>query len=598
MGSKEDSRYTNEKDRNSQVRNIISQLNAERPSHEKSREVVMRADGTKAVRVVKKRKVMVSREEKNRRGRRSFVHTLLVVVLLACLLGGFFAFRVSQFSSDSYYSNLQTELARAWGAEDVRFVGARLDGMMLRIDNVLVSFPQDKMVERLELSELSCTLSTASFFTGVLKTDEVKIARGTLVLPEGVNQLDIPQWNGDNLWEITRVSCPDFNCYIGSPQLGAVSMEHVNAYMYYPGSSRDSRVVVLRGGMMHIKGMRPMEVLDGKVQVTPIALENIRVRATPDITRERDAAPSSFVTISGHFSKGAPLNSPLALDTENIDFSEFTNGRYSHILNARTMPSATGTNKPVARIILPFGTERPQFDGSFALRDIKITPMPIMTALLEHIEPARRRLYLPLRIDRGRVTLSSSEEGLKLAFNQNEMRELDVISMDGEVIVSQNNDLSGYISYGIPAALTHVEYPDGLADPLFRDDGTIAWVRATLSGTANAPSDNTEELEAAAVEARGARPARTPFHHIDVDALAEQMQGEPAAGTTGEPGTSSESSNSGSTDAQPSDGGNVPNNSGNPFTDRSNPFEDSNGSPFGGGLTLPADSSVFPPAAQ
>ncbi len=595
MGSKEDSRYTNEKDRNSQVRNIISQLNAERPSHEKSREVVMRADGTKAVRVVKKRKVMVSRDEKNRRGRRSFVHALLVVVLLACLVGGFFAYRVSQFSSDSYYENLQTELARAWGADEVRFVGARLDGMVLRIDNVFVAFPQNKMVERLELSELSCPLSTASFFTGLLKADEVKIARGTLVLPEGVDKLDIPLMNGDDLWEIKRVSCPDFNCYIGSPQIGAVSLEHVNAYMYYPGTSRDVRVVVLRGGKIHIKGMRPMEVLDAKVQVTPIALENIRVSATPDITREKDASPSSFVTISGHFSKGDALNTPMALDTENIDFSEFTNGRYSHILNARTVPSATGSNKPVARIILPFGMERPLFDGDFALRDIKVTPMPIMTAILDHIEPARRRLYLPLRIDRGRVSLTSSVEGMKLVFNQNEMRELDVMSMEGELTVNQNNELSGQISYGIPAALTHVEYPDGLADPLFRDDGTMAWVRATLSGTANAPADNTEELEAVAAEARKARPARTPFHHIDVDALVDQVQGESSSGT-GEGASSTESENGDSNGVRPLDDENVPNNSGNPFIDKGNPFDDS---PFGGGgLTLPADSSVFPPAAQ
>ncbi len=597
MGSKEDSKYTNDSDRNSQVHNIISQLNAERPSHEKSREVVLRADGTKSIRVVKKRKVMVSRDEKNRRSRRSFVHALLIVILLAFLVGAFFAYRVSQFSSDSYYSNLQTEVARAWGADEVRFVGARLDGMVLRIDNVVATFSQNKMVERLEISELSCSLSTGSFFTGVLKTDEVKIARGTLVLPEGVEQLDIPLWNGEKIWEIKRVSCPDFSCYFGSPQLGAVSLEHVNAYMYYPGSSRDSRVVVLRGGTVHIKGMRPMEVLDGKVQITPIAVENIRVKATTDINREKDATPSSFVTISGHFSKGGSLATPLELDTDNIDFAEFTNGRYSHILNARTMPSATGSNKPVARIILPFGMERPCFEGSFALRDIKVTPMPIMTAILDHIEPARRRLYLPLRIDRGRVSLSSSEEGLKLVFNQNEMRELDVMAMDAELTVNQNNDLSGYISYGIPASLTHVEYPDGLADPLFRDDGTTAWVRTTLSGTANAPSDNTAELEAAADEARKTRPARTPFHHIDVDALVDQVQGE-SSDTAGETGDASETDNSPSSDAQPSNGGNESNNRGNSNSERSNPFDNSSSSPFDdAGLSLPANPLAFPPSA-
>ena len=73
MGKIENEKYTSEDDRNSQVRSIINQLNADRPSSEKSREVVLRADGTKAVRVVKKRKVMVTNEDKARRARKKFV---------------------------------------------------------------------------------------------------------------------------------------------------------------------------------------------------------------------------------------------------------------------------------------------------------------------------------------------------------------------------------------------------------------------------------------------------------------------------------------------------------------------------------------------
>ena len=176
------------------------------------------------------------------------------------------------------------------------------------------------------------------------------------------------------------------------------------------------------------------------------------------------------------------------------------------------------------------------------------------------------------------------------------MRELDVMAMDAELTVNQNNDLSGYISYGIPASLTHVEYPDGLADPLFRDDGTMAWVRTTLSGTANAPSDNTAELEAAADEARKTRPARTPFHHIDVDALVDQVQGE-SSDTAGETGDASESDNSPSSDAQPSNGGNESNNRGNSNSGRANPFDNSSASPFDdAGLSLPANPLALPPS--
>ena len=84
MSKIEDDKYTREGD-DSQVRNIINQLNNDRPSKEKKREVVVRPDGTKVVRVTKKRKVMVTNEEKKVRARRQFLISLVALLLI---LGG------------------------------------------------------------------------------------------------------------------------------------------------------------------------------------------------------------------------------------------------------------------------------------------------------------------------------------------------------------------------------------------------------------------------------------------------------------------------------------------------------------------------------
>ena len=62
--SKHNDKYTREGDDDSQVRTIIRRLNVDRPAQEKSREVVVRADGTKAIRVTKKRKMMMTNEER------------------------------------------------------------------------------------------------------------------------------------------------------------------------------------------------------------------------------------------------------------------------------------------------------------------------------------------------------------------------------------------------------------------------------------------------------------------------------------------------------------------------------------------------------
>lgn len=596
MGKTEDSKYTSEKDRYSQVRNIISQLNSDRPSHEKKREVVVRADGTKAVRVVKKRKVMITSEERSRRSRKHFVYSLLGFVLVIASLACVFAYKISRMSGEEYYNELAGKIAQALGAQDVQLAGARLDGLDLLVDNLVAEFPEGMMVQRLEMSEISCTLSASSFFTGLIKTSNVQVARATLTAPRDVKKVDVPVWQGDEIWSIDRINCDDFSFSVGEVEGSPLAISHSSAYMYFAGRSREARVVVMKGGTLSVKGWVPMEVLDAKVQVTPVALENIRLTATPETQREGNNAPSSHVAISGHLSGGADLSSPLGFDSDNMDFSGFSNGRFSHVLVAKTVASATGKNKPVASVRLPFDAERPVLSGTFALRDIRVNTMPALLSILEHIEPVRRNAYLPIKISRGRVELTEQEGSTVLKFNENEFRELDLVSLKGEIVVNELNDLSGTLSYGIPALLTHVEYPDGMADPLFRDEGALAWVSTTLSGKANAPADDIDQLEASAAEARANRPARTPFEYIDVDALSDQVLGNDGGSAPSAPENPSEGPSASEPEPDSSPTPSPVNNTGNPFAP-SDPFAPEPNpldSPFGVGGTIPVDKSVFP----
>ena len=63
-----------------------------------------------------------------------------------------------------------------------------------------------------------------------------------------------------------------------------------------------------------------------------------------------------------------------------------------------------------------------------------------------------------------------------------------------------------------------------MADPILMEADGIAWLTTQVSGPANHPQDDSDILEARAVEARKARPARIPFERIDVDNLVEQMR--------------------------------------------------------------------------
>jgi hypothetical protein len=123
--------------------------------------------------------------------------------------------------------------------------------------------------------------------------------------------------------------------------------------------------------------------------------------------------------------------------------------------------------------------------------------MPALIAMLEHIEPVKRKAYRPLKIEQGRVNLEHKDGTMSLSFESDTFRQLDVVSLSGKISVSPENEISGTLDYGIPGMLTRVEYPDGQADPLFRDEGALAWVSTTLSGHSGGPTDNIEELERA-----------------------------------------------------------------------------------------------------
>ena len=146
--------------------------------------------------------------------------------------------------------------------------------------------------------------------------------------------------------------------------------------------------------------------------------------------------------------------------------------------------------------------------------------------MAEHIEPVKRRAYMPVKMNRALVKISHAEDGVQLEIPDNGMIERDLLNVRGSMKVDRNNNLSGKLEYAMPSILTRVEYPDGISDPLFREMGEWAWVSSELRGRGNHPDDNAAELELRAADARKNRPARIPFSQIDLDRMLQELDKE------------------------------------------------------------------------
>ncbi len=505
----------------SQVRSIIKRLNDERPSKEKSREVVVRPDGTKVVRVVKKRKVTISTVEKNRHTKKRFLLLLLLLLLLGGVMAVIVSVRMSAMAGESYIEKRQEELREAWGATSVHCTGAGISGFSLQIDSLVAEFPETSLLRRVELRNIRASLATTSFFSGIPECDELKMDSAVVHLQKNAQKFAMPVQEGRDLWDIKRVTCNKFSFYVGEEAESPVSVKQASAYMYTSPSSKRSRVLILNSGVFQMSGWKPVVITDAKMTFSDSAVEDLRLIGSLD-AGQNDTASSS-VTISGSLCSGSDMAGPFAFESANINFSELSDGRFIQFFNGTT----THGRSPLtlsAYVTLPLNRKAPLFAGSFRLKDVRITSMPSLMLIADHLEPVRRKAYLLPAITEATVELVRDEEKATLRIANDGAVERDFISVRADVTVDQGNRLSGTIDYGIPSKLTHMEYPDGLADPIFSDDGVYAWLATKVTGAANAPSDNSAELDARAAHARSERPSRVPFDEIDVDDFSNKMK--------------------------------------------------------------------------
>ncbi|MBQ5664524.1 MAG: hypothetical protein IIV41_01500 [Akkermansia sp.] len=521
MTEKEDKYAGNDEDM-TQVRSIIKRLSEDKPSHERGREVVVRAVGTKVVRVTRKRKVLVSAREKNRRARKRFIYSIAGVFVVLFLLVLFLFMRMASMSNRSYLETCQAELQQSWGATSIQVDGAGVDGTSFHLSHVVMEFPETSMIARVEMDMLESRLDWLSFFRNKIQGEELKMERALVVLREGA-RMKMPLSQGDDLWQFQRIECQKLTVQFANGEEGPVMLKDAAAYMYYPHASRSSSVVMLSSGSLYIKGWKTVNISESKAHVSARGVDDFTLRGTTDSMTEVAEQRRTSIGFAGSIREGADFTGPYEVHSENMSFSDFTRGRFEEFLTARTCMDSQSLGKGKSTITLAGKDSEPVFNGEFQLRNICLSSFPAMMAITEHIEPAKRRLYNPVSLHRGFVQLQSNEDGISVQLPAASMEERDLIFLRGEIALNAANEMSGELYYGIPMLLARAEYPDGRPDPIFQQNGDWAVLRTRLRGQGNMPGDDMAEVEARAAIARRDRPARIPFNQFDVDKMVERI---------------------------------------------------------------------------
>lgn len=529
--SKHDDKYDKEEEDLTQVRSIIRQINEEKPSTAKKREVVVRSDGTKVIRVTKKRRVMMTEKEIRRRSRKQIVAILSLLFLVLIVVSSFFFYRMAVMSGEDYLQSRVEELRKAWGAESVRVVGSGISGTTLHISSVIAEFPDECLLEQVELSDITAELNAESFFRGIAQSDVLKIKRAGFILRPEVEKMSMPLLQSSALWKFERMECNDLSVSFGRGEFSRLLLQNGVAHLYYPRNGRDNCVISLNQGTLVVKNWQTLYISEAKVHLSPVAIEDLYIRGSVEIPSVEAQSLKSSLVLRNRIANDAPMDSAFSMRAVNMPFSSFTHGRFERFFTART--SSRQSDDLISRVT--FTDVGPVFSGDFELERIMVTSLPAITAMLEHIEPLKRRKYLPPTVEMGKVRLIPEEKGISLEMHDNKVVTRDLLSLKGRITIGDDNLLTGTLSYGMPGILTRAEYTDGAPDPIFENKGEWTWLTTTLRGFANQPDDNMAEIEALAVEARKSRPARLPFDTLDVDKLSGQLKQEQGSGADSEP---------------------------------------------------------------
>ena len=488
----------------------------------------MRADGTKVVRVTKKRRVMMTAADHRRKNRK---HVLLVVLsffVVAALATGVLFFRMAGMTGSGYVAACQSELQQRWGASSLQLEGPGVEGTTLSLTSLVAEFPEESMLQRVELNGVEVKLDMMSFFTKVFEGQELKIDRAVIQLRPGA-AMQMPAQNGPDMWKFSRIDCKNLSVRFGDTgQDGPMELRNVQAYMYYPQESREFSVVMLRGGNLAIRNWKTVRISEGKARLSCSGITDFTLSGTTD--EENDTAEQRHTAISfaGKIEAAAAFTGPYSVESDNMSLADFTEGRFSEFLTARTVAVSHGKIRDKATILLADSQDaRPSFRGEWNLKEICLSSFPALMAITEHIEPAKRRLYNPISLLRGHVVLDVQDGNMSVSMPYGALQERDLVSLQGKIEVNSSNELSGTLEYGIPLILTRVEYPDGHPDPIFQQGGEWSWLRTQVKGMGNMPGDDMAEIEARAQIDRGNRPARVPFDQIDINRLSEQMDAAP-----------------------------------------------------------------------
>jgi hypothetical protein len=444
-------------------------------------ELVIRADGSQAIRVRKRKRRThqpVKRERQaSRRMRIVQVSAALILVFLTALfIGG----AIIYANSSPFREGLRHQIEQASGAE-VEFQQFRMNPKTANAGGLTLKWPAGNLLESLTLQQLNAEIFPSSFLGNAMKGEEISAIEGTLKLryPEaGESTRNFPPPEGALPIRFNRYRVPSLALTKSEVSLNPETVNGRSQMSFYQGEIAipgwpklrlDRALVEFRGDEADVIGLRVLHETDSR----------------------------GVFELSGTVYPYQPDRlSSLAVLLQSFQFEGVTGLSIGRLLSGR-IDSAPATKSNFLSF-LPTADSAPTLEIAFQVSpssQLELRGFPFLLALAQTLDDPW--FQAPV-FDTDASGTIHRENGIVTLRDLN-LESKGRIAVRGQVSMAANQQLSGKLEIGVAEAMIASAKTARLKSMFGPSREGFRWITLKIGGPVTTPSDNFRDIFSASV---------------------------------------------------------------------------------------------------
>jgi hypothetical protein len=479
---------------------IISRLKVPSSENPADGELVLRPDGSTAVRVRKRKRrskqLHKEKEIRQHRARVIQVSAAVIILFLSVLTAGV---AIIYANSSLFRDGLVRKIAQSTGA-DTQLEQFRMNPSTANAGSLSLEWPSGNVLKSLVLRRLNAEIFVSSFLGQQMSGEEVLIDEGALVLQTPVPNAAVRNHevaSGLSPFQFKRYRAPKLNVTVGSSAIPALKLHDTQASLY-SGLLGERTQLRLNQGQVSIPGWPKFQLDRALLEFNGDETNVINLRLLHETSK------SGVCELAGTIAPFSPENrSTLTVQLEAFELSAFLGRSLGRLISGgiESMPA------PESNYLSFFPTEHPSpiLDLSFRSypgSHLEVKGFPFLFALAQAIGDNWYEHPIFTANTFGTIHRQDDSVSLRNINFENRAR----MALRGEISLASNQALSGNLQVGIPVGMITTSTASRLNTIFGPPEDGFRWITLKVGGQVTAPTDNFRELYSAAVTAPQSSP--------------------------------------------------------------------------------------------